>query len=251
MKHWPGLVWWHGEQYNLEVVHECTLVELFSDNLMLKLWLGRNTALLDVCMYVYPFVVPNPVMIRVDPSQDLCPNRNPNTVTLTWNQPTRFRECISRYTLETTTARGSRTTSVTSNTTSVSVGCCLRYNFTVTPSYTRSPTGQGTTRNIPLSFVSGQSSKSIMYEEGSGCMVSHIQHEMYILGPLWLVSGVDGVTVLAMNCPCVQACSNDQIRPWSHLALLLSQQSWYLGRQITFVHYQVINFFNMWKIMAA
>ena len=107
--------------------------------------------------------VPNPVMIRVDPSQDLCPNRNPNTITLTWNQPTRFRECISRYTLETTTARGSRTTSVTSNTTSVSVGCCLRYNFTVTPSYTtRSPTGQGTTRDIPCSFVSGQSSKSII-----------------------------------------------------------------------------------------
>ena len=163
MKHRPGLVWWHGEQYNPEVVHEGTLVELFSDNLMLKLWLGRNTALLYVCMYVYPFAVPNPVNISVDSSQDLCPNRNPNTVTLTWNKPTRFRECISRYTLETTTARGSHNTSVTSNTTSVSVGCCLRYNFTVTPSYTtRSPTGQGTTRNIPRSFVSGQSSKSII-----------------------------------------------------------------------------------------
>lgn len=121
----------------------------------LILWLGRNTALcMRVCL---SFAVFNRVNITVD--QDLCPNRN--TVSLTWDQPTWFQECISGYTLETTTAHGTQNTSVTSNTASESVGCCLSYNFTVTPVYTQNPAGQMITSNISLSFIPGQRSKSI------------------------------------------------------------------------------------------
>lgn len=162
MSHWScTCTFWMWYQLNRTRTVEILLFMLIFSltALILRSWLGQNTALcIHVCLSLLPLADHDPE-IEVTPNQELCPN----TVILTWSRSTHFQECISGYTVNKTTARETQSTSVTSNTTSVSVDCCLWSNFTVTPVYNRSLTVQMATTNIPLSleFISGQISKTI------------------------------------------------------------------------------------------